>query len=280
MSLKEPDGYESDRASALPAPKHINVALFDPDKDIFLISVLVKNVPGALGDIAARVGKAEINILSISNASEPNKPVSSLSFFAESSAKSVSEEEFSRILSSSPFVLEVYARKSAEALAVNDYNFPLTYYPGGRGIIFPVSGMASMFADMVSLFGSGGESILFRAGYSIGREGSDQLSKLFGEDNMLAAANVYTKLVDALGWGRMEFAEVGEDLSWYTLRVYDSFECAGRRASKPTGHFLRGVMSGSAERLLKQPVTCTEERCLATGSRFCRFRLEVEVPRV
>jgi predicted hydrocarbon binding protein len=277
MDMKEPDGVESGRVSAQPGPKHINVALFDPDKDIFLISVLAKNVPGALGDIATRVGRAGINILSISNSSEPNKPVSSLSFFAEPSTRSVTEDEFAKILSSSPYVIDVYTRKSTEALAVNDYNFPLTYYPGGRGIIFPVSGMASMFADMVSLFGSGGESILFRAGYSIGRQGSEEICRLFGEDNMISAASIYTKLIDALGWGKMEVAEVGEDLSWYSLRVRDSFECAGRRASKPTGHFLRGVISGSAERLFKQPVTCTEERCVATGSQFCRFRLELDV---
>jgi len=278
METRESESATAKGRVSPPGPKHINVALFDRERDIFLISVTAKNVPGALGDIATRVGRAGINILSISNHSEPDKPQSSLSFFAEPPDRSVSETEFSKILFSSPYVLDVYAKKSSDSLAINDYNFPITYYPGGRGIMFPVSGMASMFADLVSLFGSGGEAILFRAGYAIGREGTEQLSNLFGEDNMLAAASVYTKLVDALGWGRMEIAEVREDLSSYTLRVYDSFECVGRSASRPTGHFLRGVISGSAERLIKQPVTCVEDRCLAMGGQYCRFRVEVDVP--
>jgi len=278
--MSESSSVETKSHVAPPGPKHINVALFDPDKDIFLISVAAQNVPGALGDIATRVGMSGINILSISNYSEPNKPQSSLSFFAEPMKRSMSEDEFAKILSSSPYVLSVYARKTVNNLAINDYNFPLTYYPGGRGILFPVSGMSSMFADLVSLFGSGGEAILFRAGYAIGREGTDQLSTMFGEDNMLEAASVYTKLIDALGWGKMEAAGVNNDVSGYTLRVYESFECMGRRANRPTGHFLRGVISGSAERLFKQPITCVEDRCLSMGSQFCRFKVDIDAPDV
>lgn len=190
----------------------------------------------------------------------------------------MSESEFVKILSSSPYVLSVFARKTVDSLAINDYNFPLTYYPGGRGVLFPVSGMSAMFADLVSLFGSGGEAILFRAGYAIGREGTGQLSTKFGEENMLVAASAYTKLVDALGWGKMEVADVSEDASGYTLRVYESFECMERRANRPTGHFLRGVIAGSTERLFKQPVTCVEDRCLAMGSQFCRFRVNIDTP--
>jgi len=275
--MSEGSNFVARKSVTPPGPKHINVAVFDPDKDIFLVSVVAKNVPGALGDIATRLGRSGINILSISNYSEPNRPQSTLSFFAEPPARSMSEPEVERILFSSPYVLDVYTKKTSDSLAINDYNFPLTYYPGGRGIIFPVSGMASMFADLVSLFGSGGEAILFRAGYAIGREGADQLSAQFGEENMLTA-NVYTRLVDALGWGKMEVAAVNEDKSEYTLKVSEGFECTGRRANKPTGHFLRGVIAGSTERLLKQPVTCIEDRCLAMGAQYCRFKVDVETP--
>jgi predicted hydrocarbon binding protein len=258
-----------------PGPKYVSVALFDPEKDIFLVSMQTKNVPGALGDIAARVGKAGINILSVSNYSEPGKPESNLSFFAEPGKRTLTEEDFAKILSASPYVLDVYTRKSEGSFAVDDVSFPLIYYPGGRGILFPVSGIASMFSDMVSLFGSGGEAILFRAGYSIGRQGTEDLARLFGEEHMLEAANVYDKLFDALGWGKMEVVEASQDMSEYTLRVHESFECSGRKTTKPTGHFVRGLISGSADILLKKSVTCIEDKCVAKGDPFCQFRFKI-----
>jgi predicted hydrocarbon binding protein len=190
----------------------------------------------------------------------------------------MTEDDFSKILYSSPHVISAYVRKTEDGLAVNDYNFPLTFYPGGRGIIFPVTEMVSMFADLVSLFGSGGEMILYRVGYAIGRKGTEQLSRLFGEENRLVAAGAYTKLVDALGWGRMEVLDMDRNMPGYTVRVCDSFECAGRRARKPTGHFLRGMIAGSAERLIKKPVTCVEVECMATGSKCCLYQLEIENP--
>ena len=256
-----------------PPPRHVLVAVYDPGKAVFLAYARTKNIPGALGDVASRLAHAGLNILSMSNSSEPGKKESDLGFFAEASDNRMTAKEVADVLAGSRFVIDTYVKKNESGFAVDDFGFPLNYFPGGRGVLFPQTGMASMFQDILERYGSGGESILYRAGHTVGRQGTDELARLFGEQNMLEASTSFLKLYNALGWGQLEVEAVSDDFATWTLALSQSFECVGLRKPKPQAHFSRGLIAGSAERLLDRPMKCEEIRCLATGQTHCSFRL-------
>jgi len=249
------------------------VGIYDPGKVVFLVYARTKNVPGAFGDITSRFGQAGLNILSISNYSEPGKKESILGLFAEPTDNRMSAEDVAAALTESRFVLDTYVKKNESGFAVDDFGFPLNYFPGGRGVLFPQTGLASMFQDILTLYGSGGEAILYRAGHAVGRQGTDELAKLFGEDNMLEASTSFMKLYNALGWGQLEVEEVSSDFATWTLALSQSFECTGLKKTKPQAHFTRGLIVGSAERLLGRQMKCEEVKCVATGQAYCSFKL-------
>lgn len=260
-----------------PEPKFINVAIYDPDHPLFLVALKTKNVPGALGDIATRLGHVGINLLSTSNYSLPDKPDSMLCFFAETKDAETGENEVRKVVMASPYVLDSHVKKSTSSFLVDDFDFPLMYFPTGRCILFPQSGMAAMFQEIVRLFGTGGESILFRAGYSVGKQGSDELAKLFGADEMTSNRAAFLGLFVALGWGRMEAVEVSADLSEFSLKLTDGFESEGVRASKPNCHFSRGLVVGSTEALFGRSFECEETKCSALGDPYCLFHVTPKV---
>jgi predicted hydrocarbon binding protein len=256
-----------------PLPKHVLVAIYDPGRVIFLVYARTKNVPGAFGDIASRLGQAGLNILSVSNSSEPGKKESSLGLFAEAADNRMTAKEVADALAASRFVLDTYVKRNEGGFAVDDFGFPINYYPGGRGVLLPQTGLASMFQDILTLYGSGGEAILYRAGHSVGRQGTDELAKVFGEAGMLEASTSFMKLYNALGWGQLEVEEVSNDFSTWTLALSQSFECTGLRRAKPQAHFTRGLIAGSAERLLNTPMKCVEVKCVAAGETHCSFKV-------
>jgi predicted hydrocarbon binding protein len=255
------------------SPKHVLVAHSAPGKAVFLAYARTKNVPGALGDIASRLGQAGLNILSVTNAAESGAKESDFGFFAEAADNRMTAKEVADVLSASRFVVDTYVRKNEGGFVVDDFGFPLVYFPGGRAVIMPQKGMASMFQDIVSLYGSGGESMLYRAGYAMGKQGTDELAEVFGEENMLEASTTFMKLYNALGWGQLEVKEVSDDFATWSLALSQSFECAGLKKTKPQAHFTRGLIAGAAERLTGRPVKCEETECVATGSSHCGFRV-------
>jgi predicted hydrocarbon binding protein len=260
-------------ATLEPEPKYVPVSVYDPEHALFFVALKTKNVPGALGDIATRIGKAGVNIMSTSNYSLPDKPDSVISFFAESKDKALSENDFKKVLRSSSYVLDVHVRKATSKFLVDDFAFPLMYFPAGRGILLPQSGVTAMFQNIVNLFGSGGESILFKAGYSVAKQATDELVVLFGEDEMRNSPQEFGNLYNSLGWGRMEMAEANPDGST-VLKLHEGFEGSGVKASRPICHFSRGLIVGASERVQGREVSCVEEQCIAMGAPYCQFRVK------
>ena len=252
-------------------PRFLGVSMLGGGKTIYLVAVKSKNVPGALGDIATRIGKAGLNILTASDCSLPEAEDSAVSFFLEPREGEHSEEEVRKAVATSPFVTDVNVRTSSSKLMVDDLGFPVMYFPSGRAVIFPQRGIVAMFRDVIRMFGTGGESILFRAGYSVGTQGTNDLAKAVGDEDLQAHTESFTSLFSALGWGRLEMVGGAEDLSSIRLRLEDGFESDGVKSSKPACHFTRGMVAGSAERIFGESVTCEEAMCEAAGDPYCEF---------
>lgn len=244
--------------------------MLDGTRPLFLVVVKGKNVPGALGDIATRMGKAGLNILVTNDLSVPESTDSTVSFVLETRGEGA-EEAIRKTVTSSPFVVDVWVKRSDSRLMIDDFAFPLMFYPSGRAVIFPQTGISAMFRDTVRMFGTGGESILFRAGFSVGTTGTDDIMKAMGGDTQLQHAASFMGLYRALGWGRLELLEASDDFRRFKLKLSQGFESDSAKSNRPNCHFTRGMISGSCERLFGSPVVCVEEKCAAAGDPFCVF---------
>lgn len=254
-----------------PEPKFINVSMRDGTRAVFLVAVKTKHVPGALGDLATRLGEAGVNILSMGPCSSPENPESALSLFVEGRDELTEAKDITRALNSSPYLLDSHVRKSDSKLLVDDFAFPLMFYPGGRGVLLPQTAVTGMFRDLTTMFGSGGASILYRAGESLGKTCAEQASAAFGEEDVIEEAAVFSKLFLALGWGRLFPVEADRTLMRFRLRLFDGFESSGAKAQKPNCHFSRGIVAGAIGRLFGRELTCVEELCAAAGDPCCEF---------
>ena len=252
-------------------PRYVGVSMLDGGRPLYLLAVKLKNVPGALGDVATRIGKAGLNILVTNDCSPPEGGEFTLSFFVEPKEAAAGEEEIRKAVMASPHTTECLVKKSESRLLVDDFAFPLMYFPSGRGVILPQSGLTAMFQDIMQTFGTGGESILFRAGHSAGARGTDDIAKAVGEEELARHAQSFVSLYSALGWGRMEVYEASADLASYKLKLSRGFESEGTKAQKPSCHFTRGLIAGSTERIFGEPVVCVEERCVGAGDPYCLF---------
>ena len=194
----------------------------------------------------------------------------------EEKSPRTTEEDIGRVLASSSYHLDSHVRRSDSRLLVDDYAFPMMFYPGGRGIILPQSGVRAMFEDIRRLFGSGGDSILYRAGVALGREGAGEVAKLYEGEEPSRMANDLAKLYSALGWGRMQATAAEAGRCRFRLKLWDGFESAGAKAETPSCHFTRGLLAGSTERLTGGPAEVVEAECAATGDPCCVFMVGEE----
>lgn len=249
--------------------KFIGVAVQDGENPRFHVAVKTKNVPGALGDVASRFGRAGVNILSTSNYSGPGEDECKFGFFVD--APGMDGAVLSKAALASPYVLECQVRESSSPLLVDDFAFPTTFFPSGRGIIFPQTGIIAMFREMARLFGTGGNAILFHAGRSAGMSGAGELARMYGEKELMANPRPFAALYAALGWGRMDLAEADPASGTYRFSLTDGFESSGTKARHPNCHFTRGLVAGSTERIVGRGVECTEEECASSGSDHCEF---------
>ncbi|MDE1858782.1 MAG: hypothetical protein KGI26_06935, partial [Thaumarchaeota archaeon] len=172
-------------------PRYVGVSMLDGERPLYLLAVKSKNVPGALGDIATRIGKAGLNILMTNDCSPPEGNDFALSFFVEPKEATTGEEEIRKAVMASPYMIECLVKKSESRLLIDDFAFPLMYFPSGRGVIIPQSGLTAMFQDILRTFGTGGESILFRAGHSAGTQGTNDIAKAVGEEQLVRYAESF-----------------------------------------------------------------------------------------
>ena len=261
-----------------PTPRYIGVSMLGRGRPLFHAVVRGANAPGVLGDLAAKMGRAGFNILLMNECSPPESRESTATFFIEGD-EGKTEAELEGAIAKSPHSLSVTVRKSESKLLVDSFPFPLMYFPSGRGVLFPQSGIMAMFQDIVRMFGTGGESILFRAGWTVGWQGAGDVAKIVGEEAMAKEPDLFAGLYAALGWGRMHVVGAAPDLSSFTMELEEGFEGTGAKSPAPVCHFTRGLVAGSSERVLSRAVTCAETECVAAGDPHCLFTVTVKAGR-
>ena len=257
-------------------PKFVRVYHDAKTKRAFVGTVWLKDVPGALAAAAGALASTGVNLVGSSSSTVNGTGYAEWGFFAEVDNEGLTRDSIIRRLRRIPQITRFELDEGKHGLVVDSIHYPLRFNTGQQGLIVSRSTFSRMLAHMREVFGSGGNVIAYQLGFSTGEEDAEELLSALGKQRVLENLSDLVKLYLALGWGIPRLFNLRLQPVQATLRISDSFECAGVRASRPNSHFLRGHLAGMVKAILDKNVECLEVRCSATGSDFCEFHL-VEV---
>jgi predicted hydrocarbon binding protein len=141
-----------------------------------------------------------------------------------------------------------------------------------RVFVLSSKGWAVLLRRIRSSFDSGADVILFEMGQHYG--GSVALGLKNEDADYEQSIRRLIKRVSFSGWGKVSVSgnlPSGKNLS---LRLDNCVFCDGRKSSKPSCHFFRGILSGIAQALYGRSFKVVEEQCTASGNQCCTFVLE------
>jgi predicted hydrocarbon binding protein len=259
------------RESGLKAKETIGYH-YNPKKKVFLVSIDMKNDPSTLASITSLLSTEGITCLSgfISMNAGTNSGV--WGFFAETEGD-VKASQLKKLIESSPYVTGSVVLEGNEGLIVDSVHFPLKLNSGETMILARKEVFSDMFKRLGEIFGTGGETIVFEEGEAMGESDGRRLIDVFGREVALQNIPELSNLYLTLGWGRPELVKFHGIPFSATIRIHDSFECAGQKSTKPHSYFVRGHMTGLINTLFQKKVTCIESKCAALGDPYCEFIL-------
>ncbi len=248
---------------------------YNPGKKVFLISVDLKNVPGALASVTSILSKAGVNTLSGFTAIGGGKEKAIWGFFAESE-EDLRAARLKQLIDDSSYATNSIVVEGTGGLVVDTIHFPLKLNSGETMILARKEIFSDMFKRLGEMFGSGGQAIIFEEGEATGESDARRLIEIFGNDLAQQSTPELSMLYLSLGWGQPELVRFNPQPFSATIRLFDSFECSGQKSSKANSQFIRGHMVGLIDVLFEKHVKCTETKCLALGDECCEFVLSEE----
>jgi len=258
-----------------PRPKETIGYHYNPGKKVFLISVDLKNVPGALASVTSILSKTSVNTLSGFTAIRAEEEKGVWGFFAEAK-EDLRAVRLKQLIDDSPYVTNSIVVEGTGGLVVDTIHFPLKLNSGESMILARKEIFGVMFKRLGEMFGSGGEAIVFEEGEATGESDARRLVEIFGKDLAQQSIPELSMLYLSLGWGRPELLRFNPKPFSATIRLFDSFECSGQKSSKANSQFVRGHMTGLINVLFEKHVKCKETKCLALGDECCEFVLSEE----
>jgi predicted hydrocarbon binding protein len=253
------------------APKEIHAYHFMPNRHVFLGSVKLRDVPGALASASAVVAEMGLNLIETNSQGDPNTEIAEWSFFAESDNGHPSPEAVEKALKSTSAILDCRVRGAEDRVMVDTLHYPLMVSSGAPGILIRKEVFANMLKFMVETFGTGGKALAFQLGKAAGEKDGKDLINEIGEERILENLPELVNLYTAQGWGVPELIELSFAPLKAVIRMDDCFECTARNSMVPASNFIRGHLAGLGKAFFDKEVECTETKCVARGDSYCQF---------
>jgi len=243
-------------------------------REVVQFCISLKNVPGALGQVAGELAKRGVNILSGYMSAHPGEELGYVAFFADITDAAVGLEELVSALRQLDMVAELEVHEAeVPGLIVDAVHFPLLFL-GQEAVIIDLRMIGHMFSRLDEVFGTGASVILYEMGMRAGKVIVEEVAECgIPEKDMM---KVIAAMGVARGWGITEILSWDPKAARLVLRIWENFECkplAGRKR-KPHSHLMRGLIAGIVSRLTGQPVKVREVKCLAKGDPYCEFVTE------
>jgi predicted hydrocarbon binding protein len=243
---------------------------FDPPKKTFQIVARIKDTPGALGVVLEAL-RTHINLIgSVSYVTDQGNAV--WSGFAEALSPSETEAELKKIMSHLDVVEESIVKTSEDGLLVDDYHLGIEVGLGEDFIMLPAKGVSHTYDHLTELFGSGGDTILYDEGFSLGKVNARYFMRLLGADLARQKVHQLAALYGTMGWGNAQM-EIENTAASFTVVVENCFECSAKRRVRTTCSFMRGHLAGFLSTTFETILRSSEEKCRFRGDPVCEFRL-------
>ena len=228
-------------------------------RSVSQLVIKCKDVISALAEIASKMAKHDINILSGSIITEPDEEIGVVTMFLDLTGLSITVDQIVKELRALDMVLDVrvVAREFSGAI-VNMGTYVTTY-------------LSRMFNWLDEAFGTGGHAILFNMGEHAVRPIVKELKERGLRGRELIEAFLVTNTI--IGFYRYEIVEYDEEKLKFVIRLYENFECKffmGKK-DKPMGHMTRGALTAIFNEVYGKVFEVREVKCIAKGDEYCEF---------
>jgi len=243
---------------------------YDPKIETYQIVVKMKDVPGALNSVLERLRDRVDLINSFSYSLDDGTAI--WSGFGKGLSSSETSEGLRKFLIESKTVQDVEVAASNKGLLIDSFHVGLTDSLGVPRIVLSTSALRRVFSDVANMFGSGGATLLFEEGLSMGKENATFVKKLVGPSLARGKAQELLGVYRSMGWG-VPMVREWKPADRFTLRIDGCFECGGEKGNRKSCDFQRGHLVGLLSTFYDASLDCTETKCRARGDLACEFEL-------
>jgi len=240
-----------------------------PGYKYYEVLISIRNVVGALSAVTKKISEAEINILAGMHKRIGDKGVW-ISFLEV--PESVSIEKMLEELSSMEVIQELRHHQMSRIEKFDEFLFPI-YLFDTRMIILTDFMFNSLKKALIDVFKSGGETILYKQGETMGNGIIKAFEEIFKE-NVTAIEDIMHAIEDgfrSFGWGIIKFQELNPQAKTGSIIIWESMEYT--ESSKIKCHFLRGLITGMLREMFNdEAIKIDEVKCKSEGAPYCEFQ--------
>jgi predicted hydrocarbon binding protein len=252
-------------------PRDIHAFHFSTNKTIFLGSVKLRDVPGALSNATSSIAKLGVNLVGSNSSRVSAVGVAEWGFFAEGDDGHITPSEIEAELRKTDDVIDCKVRGAEGRVLVDTLHYPLRLNAMAQAIIIRKNVFSNMLKFMVETYGSAGQALAYQLGKATGESDGMDLIKEIGEERLLENLPELINIYVAQGWGIPELVHLEFEPLSATVRLDDCFECNDRSSIVPVSNFIRGHLAGLAKAFFDKSIDCVETKCVARGDAYCEF---------
>jgi predicted hydrocarbon binding protein len=240
-----------------------------PGYRYYELLVFIPNVVGVLSTITKKLAEEKINILNGMHTQVEDRGIW-VSFIEV--PESISIEKTMEELSSLGIVSDIKCHQMDRTEKFDKFLFPLSFFDG-RIIALTDYMFNSLTTSLIEVLKSGGESILYMQGQTLGESAVNVAKERFKQE-LTSVEDVLRYIEDAFrafGWGILAFQSVDPRTKMGSIIVRECMEC--RRSSKTKCHFIRGVLVGALKKAFEnESINLVEVKCMSEGAPYCEFQ--------
>jgi len=230
----------------------------------FLISL--ENIPGAIGKVSSAISSFKANIWAGFHGTI-DELGGAWAFFLEV-PQSVSIDSIVKKIEGLKEVKELRFRKLDKTEYFDVFFFPI-FLGGNRAVMLTHEAFHNIKQHLIELLGTGGDSILFNEGVSVGNAILKNLPASLETINEKLA--FLKDLIRATGWGVIEYQKLNPLRKTGEIYVYDSIEIIPKYSKRC--HFMRGILTSFLRNLFNdERLSLVETECIGAGDSKCIFK--------
>jgi len=252
--------------------KDLFCSAYSESGELFQFAVKLKNVPGAIAEVANLLFSRGINILHGFHTAYPGGKEAVWGFFADLKNSNMKVENVIKEIEKLDATLEVkFSKPIIDGLIVDELHFPITVLDE-RSIVMKIKTIVGSFNRLYEKFGSGASFILYEMGKGAGEDKVKTLNERYDLDKLTAMKVILAERT-AKGWGISKIEKFDEEKVEIIITVQELFECAPFKGKNrdAKSQFFRGYLAGTLSRLFNKPVSVIETECIAKGDQNCKF---------